>query len=271
MERLKFAPLRYSLAIVRFPRLLNMEPHVGNFQEQIRHQYPLPDTYMNQGLVAEVGPEGVRFNQVLDKLWQFADPERKYALVLGSDFLLIHAGAAYEGHGPFLDRLRDAVFALMQTPGMGITHATALGLRVIDLVEPRSGNEETVAQYLCPWALPTAAADMGDGAIEMREGAYIASFSTPHGGLRFQALRRPGGSFPADLATPFVQNNGWLPQVTAEDFVILDIDHFAALEPPIALNPVELREKFEGLYLSSRKVFESAATPFAFEVWGRTG
>lgn len=269
MEQLRFAPLRYSLAIVRFPHLLNMEQHVGNFQEQIRHQYPLMDTYMNQGFEAEVGPEGARFTPVLGKLWQFADPKRAYALVLGADFLLIHAGPAYEGHGPFLDRLRDAVSALMETPGMGIAHATTLGLRVIDLVEPRSGSTETVADYLRPWALPTAAADMGDSAIEMREGAYIASFSTPHGSLRFQALRRPGGSFPSDLASPFVQNNGWIPQVTANDFVILDIDHFTALEPSVPLDPAALREKCEGLYLSSRKVFESAATEFAFAVWGR--
>lgn len=269
MERLKFAPLRYSLALVRFPRLLNMEQHVGNFQEQIRHRYPLVDEHMNQGVLAEVGPEGVRFNQVFDKLWQFADPERAYAVVLGPDFLLVHAGTAYEGHGPFLDRLRDAVSALVETPGMGITHATALGLRVINLVEPRAGTAETVTEYLRPWALPTAAADMGDSAIEMREGAYLASFATPHGALRFQALRRPEGSFPADLASAFVQSNGWMPQVDAKDFVILDIDHFTPLEPPVELDPVALRGKFEGLYLSLRKVFEAATTPHAFEVWGR--
>ena len=50
---------------------------------------------------------------------------------------------------------------------------------------------------------------------------------------------------------------------------ILDIDHFTPLEPPVELDPVALRGKFEGLYLSLRKVFEAAATPHAFEIWGR--
>lgn len=269
MERWNFAPLRYALAIVRFPPLLDMQPYVGAFQERIRRSYANMEEHVSQGLRANVGAEGVHFEAVLEKMWQFVDVKRSHAVMLGSDFLLVHAGVHYDNHTDFFDRMKAAIIALQDTPGLDITHANAIGFRVIDLIEPRPRTAERVGQYIRPWALPTAGADVGDPAIELREGAYIASFTTSLGALRFQALRRPSGAFPPDLATPFVRSNGWIPKVEAKDFVLLDIDHFVSFETPKALDAGELRATFEGMHGVSRKVFEAAVTPFALKIWGR--
>ncbi len=267
MQRMSFAPLRYSLAIVRFPQLMKINEYVPAFQDLIRGQYPLASNHSNQGLSIVSGPEGVRVDQSTEQMWQFADRNRSNAIVLGSDFILVHAGQDYVGHEEFLDRLRDAVQALKETPGIEISYASSLGLRVIDLVEPRPGTSEDVGQYLQPWALPTATADMGGEVMSLGEAAYIASLTTKSGTIRFQALRRMSGSFPPDLNTPLVRQNGWIPEVKADDFVFLDIDHFAAFEGLEDLDPGSIREKLEEMYLSSRRVFEAAATPFAFSVW----
>ena len=267
MERMANAPIRYSLALIRFPRLLTMENHVGAFQEQIRGTYPTVDEQNNQGLRMDIGQNGsASFSQVLEKLWQFADADRSHALILGPDFLMIHSGQAYEGHGPFLDRLRDAAHALVATPGMGVAHVVAIGLRAINLIEPLEGR--VVSDYLAPWAVPplNGASPAIEG-VAPQNSAYIATFETAHGQLRFQSLRKPGGAFPADLASPFVVTNAWIPAVTSEDYVVLDTDHFSPSEPSRAFDPESLRETFEAMYRSSRAVFEAAVTSSAMEAW----
>jgi uncharacterized protein (TIGR04255 family) len=269
MKQMRFAPLRYALAIIRFPKIMQMERHVPAFQDKIRKAYPLDSDQMNQGLTANVGPDGLQFGAVSEKIWQFADAERSHALILGPDFLLMHAGKGYIDHENFLDRLRDAAVELAGLPELGITQVGAIGYRFIDLVEPRPSENETLAQYLKPWALPTAAGDFDGTDIQMQEAAYFASFKTPSGFLRFQALRRPQGAFPPDLNTAFVRANGWIEEVVSEDYVLLDIDHFAGFETLLPFNPVDLRVRLEAMYGSSRKVFESAATDYAFKVWDR--
>ena len=269
MKQMKFAPLRYALAIIRFPKIMQMERHVAAFQETIRKAYPLDSFQMNQGLMANVGPDGLQFGTVSEKIWQFADAEKSHALILGSDFLLVHAGKAYIDHGNFLDRLRDAASALRGLTDMGIDHVGAIGYRFIDLVEPRTSENETLVDYLKPWALPTAAGDFDGSDIQMQEAAYFASFKTPSGFLRFQALRRPQGAFPPDLNTSFVRANGWIEDVSSADYVLLDIDHFSGFETLLPFDPVALRDRFENMYRPSRQVFESAATEYALEIWNR--
>ena len=123
---------------------------------------------------------------------------------------------------------------------LGIDHVGAVGYRFIDLVEPRPSKNETLVDYLKPWALPTAAGDFAGSDIQMQEAAYFASFKTPGGFLRFQALRRPQGGFPPDLNTPFVQKNGWIEDVISADYVLLDIDHFSVFETLVPFDPVAL-------------------------------
>ena len=265
---MKFAPIRYSLAIIRFPRQMNIEAHVPAFQDLIKDRYGQVDQHVNQGIVAHVSPENVRFEQVVDQLWQFANFDRSRALILGADFLLIHTGSSYNGHGPFLDELKHAAEQLMATPSLGVTHVTGIGLRAINLIEPRS-EKESVRQYLRAWVLPTEAPDIAGSDLVMKQSLFVVSFDTSQGQMRLQAIRRPAGTFPPDLDTPFLARNNWKPSVKAADYVFLDTDHFSSFQEPILLDPDGLRARFEAIYSVSRKVFESASTPYAFKVWSR--
>lgn len=268
MRRMRYAPLRYALAITRFQRILNMEAHVGAFQEQVRAEYPLIDAHTAQGLSAVQESDGIKFEAVFDRMWQFADADRSHALILGPDFLLIHAGPAYQEHGPFLDRLEAATTALRDTPGMGVRHASAIGLRLVNLVEPRGSEQATLDTYLQPWALPTGPTAV-DGAAEFTSAVGITSFKTKKGAIRVQAFRNPESALSPGLDTPFVRNNDWLGDPPSGDSAILDIDHFASFAPLRPLDPAALRAEFEGLHGPLRKVFEAAATPYAFKVWRR--
>ena len=269
MDRMNFAPLRYVLAIARFSPILAMEGHVAAFQERIRRNYDQVDEQLSQGIVTEMGPEGVRIRPVTGKMWQFSDAQRQHALILAPDFMLLHAGQAYEGHCKFFDRFATLLTGMAETPGLGVTHVNALGFRVVNLIESQVGVEEDIGSYLRPWALPPAAPDFSEDKLEALDGACIASFRTSHGVLRFQVLRKPGGAFPPDLDNPFVRANGWIENIKADDYIFLDTDHFAVSTPPAPLDPVELRAKFEAMHSAVRTIFEAAVTPRALEQWSR--
>ncbi len=269
MERWEAAPLCYALAIVKFPPILGMETHVSSFQDAIRSLYPLEDEFINQGIGAVVGQNGVTFNTTSVKIWQFSDLERSHALVLGPDFLLLHAGRAYKGHTEFLDRLSAAIEILLKTPGMAVAHATALGFRYIDLVEPVAAEAAPLSDYLQSWALPELPSPAVVENVTLNEGAYISSFRSPYGAIRFMVLRRLGGaSLPPDLDTPFVRANGWLDSMRSTEYALLDIDHFAEFATAISMDARDIRERFETMHGPLQKLFRASATPKALKSWG---
>ena len=269
MARMTFAPIQYALAIVRFPPILNMAEHVGAFQDRIRQDYELADDIPSQGITAQLGPQGFRIEPSAGRLWQFADAQREHAVMLAPDFVLLHAGQAYEGHERFLDRFNSVLTAVAETPGLRVTHVVAMGMRVVDLVVPRPRQKEVLDDYLQGWALPPFGPALTGEEMQAQASIYISTFTTAHGLLRFQVLRRPGGAFPPDLDNPFVRMNGWVGEVPKGDYVILDTDHSTALRQLVEFEPSRLRQKFAGIHSSVRQVFDAAVTPRAVKIWSR--
>ena len=55
MERMKNAPIRYSLALIRFPRLFAMESTSEPSRTKSEARYPIVDEHINQGWRMEIG------------------------------------------------------------------------------------------------------------------------------------------------------------------------------------------------------------------------
>jgi uncharacterized protein (TIGR04255 family) len=262
------APLRYTLAVLRFPKVINIEKYVGLFQEEVRSEYPHLSDQHNQGIevvVAENG--GAELKSISEKIWQFGTPSRDHALILGSEFLVLHAGRKYVGHADFIGRFKRAVQAICRVEGLA-TVVTALGWRYIDLVVPRADQGEKLAQYLRPWAMPTEDLDLTQG-VDLVDSAYIAGFRTPHGVLRFQALRRPPVTLPPELDTAFVRENGWAEQRPEGEFAVLDLDHASVLASPLAIDPATAAEGLAKLREPAVELFYKAVTEHALEEWNR--
>lgn len=261
------APLRYTLMVARFPPIINIANHVGAFQEAIRHDYPLLDPHMNQGLNVSVSPDGAKFEWLNEPMWQFADAERGHALILGSDLLVLHAGPAYKTHADFIARFLKATAALRDAPGLGIKHVQGLGYRYVDLVVPRADRGEQLSQYIEPWALPTYVPDLSKDGLRLAESAHVVAFKTELGVVRLQSLRTPPVTLPPDLGSLLVQKNGWIPERPDGDFAILDIDHSSAFDRAHDLEPQALAHVFSSLRASARTIFERATTTYAMHVW----
>ena len=265
------APLVYTLGIVRFPLVPNVGRFVDEFHDAVRDRYPLRSQTVSQGMMALVGPEGVRFDHVEENLWQFAAVDGSCAFILSSQFLIAHAGRGYRGHRDLAERLRDGLEKLIAVPGIGILYALAAGLRYIDLVVPNTQRGEDLGTYLEPWALPTSLPTIEGAQLDLREAVYVTAFQTSLGPLRFQALRRPPITLPLELTTPFVTENGWVPSRPDGDFALLDIDHGIQFVGEQPIDPGIMADHIVQLRDMAHSLLLRAATPFALHTWAGQG
>ena len=261
------APLVYTLGIVRFPQIPNVERFVDGFHDAVRDRYPLRSQIVAQNMVAVFGPEGVRLDRGEETLWQFTTADHSHAYILGSQFLVVHAGRGYHGHQNLAERLRDGLAKLTAVPDIGIRYALAVGLRYIDLVVPSVERGEELSTYLNGWALPTGFPTLKDARLEFGEAVYVTTFQTDLGGLRFQVLRRPPTTLPPELTTPFVVGNGWIPARPDGDFAVLDIDHGIQFVGEQPLDPSVMADHIVQLRNVPYALLLQAATPFALQIW----
>jgi uncharacterized protein (TIGR04255 family) len=261
------APLRYTLAMMRFPKVLNIEKFAGFFQEEVRSEYALISEQNNQGFQMTIGDNGAEVQAISEKIWQFSDINRGHALILGQEFLVIHAGKKYNGHNDFISRFSKAVAAFLRVGNISAV-MTSIGYRYIDLVVPDAHKGEKLGDYLQPWAMPTADFNMAEG-VSLVDSVYVAGFRTPLGILRFQSLRRPPNTLPPELATTFVKENGWVEPRPEGEFALLDFDHAENFSTPLAIDPAEIVAKLEALRVPAVQLFYGAVTPHALENWRR--
>lgn len=265
------APLLYALVVMRFPKVINVDRLAGAFQEQIQAEYPLESDYASQGIEVIIGPNGPEIKPTVEKFWQFSDLAKGHALILGSEFLVLHAGTAsggkpaYCGHIDFISRFVKATEAFKRAAGMN-TVMSALGYRYIDLVVPRSGNDEGLSNYLEPWVMPSSPLALAEG-VTLVDSVYVAGFRTPVGILRFQALRNPNATLPPELDSRFVRENGWVADRPPSDFALLDIDHAATFTSPLAIEPAIVEQNLLALQDPAAALFKKTMTPHAEKIW----
>lgn len=265
MSRMQSPPLRYVLAILRFPPNLNVEKFMPAFQENIWEDYPQLSEETVQSVQLQIGSDGSTTNRVVNKIWQFLSSDRDFAILLGQDFLVLHAGKGYAGHEDFIARFHKVVAALTSTKLIA-KNMTALGLRYVDLVAPIDSSGETLSDYLEPWVMPSNNFNSLDN-INFINSASAMAFSTPQGILRFQTFRRPPMTLPMELNTPLVNKNGWVEKVPDGDFAVLDFDHGVTLHDNPTITPDHVADLLLQLRTPVVSLFESSITPHARQVW----
>ncbi len=265
MATMPNAPVCYTLAMMRFPKVINIEKFVGEFQDHIRKEYPLQQEQVVQGLEFVLGEEGQNFRTLNEKFWQFTDLDREHALLLGSEFLVLHAGRKYGGHEDFIGRFGRATDALCMVEGFS-TVMTALGYRYIDLVVPDHGAKETLRDYVEPWVMSSCPDGMPQE-LRLVDSAFIAGFQTSQGILRFQALRNPPVTLPLELDTPLVRGNDWVVERPEGEFAMLDLDHAALFPTPLSIESGKVMDELNALRGPAAELFALAVTPYAIKVW----
>ena len=194
---------------------------------------------------------------------QFSGPDRRWAVLLTEEVFALHT-SSYVDNVDFIDRFNAALRAVLSVSALGITYMEAIGFRYINLVAPHP--DETLDQYLRPWALPPQPVLEGE-AVEIRQGLYVSVYKTSVGELRFQSLRNPPFVLPPDLQSGATQKNNWLFQPPEGDFAVIDIDHGCRFDPLESIDPNAICEHLSDLRGVSRKLFDQIGTDHAKKVW----
>lgn len=264
------APLVYTIGVLRFPRNPEIGRFASAFLSAIRGEYPQFDEIALNFVTAKIslGPDAKsEVENQIDrrelKMFQFASPDRSWAFILSEELLGLHT-SSYLDHDDFVQRFRTGLEALLGIRDLGMKWIEAIGFRYVDLVKPLAG--EPLEDYLHDWVLPPSP-PKALGKMDLVQGMYVAQYKTEYGDLRFQSLRTPPMTLPPDLDTPLVKKNGWVPEIPAGDFALMDIDHGRHFSPLEEIDVDQICSKFFELRLASRKLFDAAGTDHAMSVW----
>jgi uncharacterized protein (TIGR04255 family) len=265
MPNMRNAPLVYTIGVLRFPPIPEIERFKNAFLSAFRGMYPQFDEIAMNFVRANitVGPDAKsQIDSRELKMFQFASPDKTWALILSESLFGLHT-SRYTDHDDFVRRFREGLQMFLGIQDLNLEWIEAVAFRYVDLVKPLAG--EPLGDYLREWVLPPLP-DV-KGKLDLIQGMYIAKYKTPYGDLRFQSLRNPQMTLPPDLNTPLVQNNGWAPDIPDGDFSLMDIDHGCLFSP---LNKVDIDmvcNKLLELRSSSRELFNQAGTEHAMKVW----
>jgi uncharacterized protein (TIGR04255 family) len=260
-----YAPLVYTLGLVRFPPIPEIERFKNAFLGAFRGTYPQFDEITMNFVRANitVGPDAKsQIDSRELKMFQFASPDRTWALILSESLFGLHT-SKYTDHDNFVQRFRDGLQIFLKIPDLSLEWIEAIGFRYVDLVKPLAG--EPLRDYLHEWVLPPLP-DVA-GKLDLIQGMYIAMYKTPYGDLRFQSLRNPQMTLPPDLNTPLVQKNGWASDIPEGDFALMDIDHGCHFSPLKKVDVDMVCNKLLELRSSSRELFDQAGKEHAINVW----
>jgi len=262
MGNMKNAPLIYTIGMIQFPRVPQLERFIDKFLDLVRAEYPLDDQSVLQTFNANINPDGIKMDSPQQtKMWQFASDDRKWGIILSDQVFCLHT-ASYHDFLGFSQRFRQGIGILKKIPGIDISWIRSIGLRYINLVVPKEGLK--VQDYLQPWVLPEGPPDVPLTPIE---GICAVRYETEYGELRLQTLQNPPFVLPPELNSPFVRKNGWLKDKPENAYAVIDIDHLALYHALLKFEGDNVIDTLVHLREISRKVFDSIGTKKAKKIW----
>jgi uncharacterized protein (TIGR04255 family) len=266
MTHLPGAPLVYTFAVVRFPKVPIMERLAPEFHNAIRSAYPHDTDLKLEQMQVEFGPHGVSLKPTPLVIWQFASPDRKLAVILTADTIALHT-VAYRDHRTFIEAFESVLRTLLALKGIGIDWVNAAAMRYIDLVAPQAG--EGLDQLLKPSVLPVPFTDVAG--LDIVDGTYVAKYRMAKTDVRFQIFRNPPEVLPADLITPLVGINNWRFERPTTEFAVVDTDCSRAFPEPMAMDVGSVCGHMYELRNVAKSIFLKIGTEHAEKVWSGAG
>jgi uncharacterized protein (TIGR04255 family) len=257
-------PLALVLAQVRFSSILKMGDFIPEIQEEFRrHGFPLDRSGKFQQIV--IGPPGGLPIQVIEQQrWEYRSMDGSWSILVMSDAVVLQA-TTYTSFETFAERLELALrTVLTKTEHDRFGAVQRLGLRYIDVVQPREGEDHRF--YLRPGF----------------HGASDSVFAPGTQRLFVESVGRTAvGDLPGTLIIRVVQNDQGFtvppdllaaaPELVSrakpgELLTLIDMDHYleGTFEPDVAwvvARAYELHDQLiEGFH-------EHVVTPEAIEAW----
>jgi uncharacterized protein (TIGR04255 family) len=261
MRNMKNPPLIYSLGMIRFPRLPDIERYIDKFMESIRDKYPIDDRITTKIFNANFTPDGVTINPEETKVWQFASIDRSWGFVLTDQTFCLHT-SKYRDYQDFRERFGFGINALRQTPDINIQWIISIGIRYVNMVI--AASKSNLTDYLQPWVLAPKPLKV---ALEKIESVYVSRYKTSQGECRLQVLHNPSFTLPPELNSQFLIKNNWIRPRPDSEFALIDIDHFLTGQQSFQFNVEDILKQLNHLRQTSREVFDAIGTSQALKIW----
>jgi len=257
------APLAYALAEVRTERLADLKNYQPKIAGRLRDEYPVQRASQAVKLVATGTQLVIEPDQ--DTAWEFATPDNRTAVILRPNGLVLHA-TAYIDSRDFLARLQRAVGVFAQE--IPSIYVNRLGLRYIDFVLPREGEEPEA--YVDRRLNPDLGLTKEASSITATSLAIYRMKSGEQLTLRYiRARGKP--EMPPDLGMLSLDPSPLMKATDMKDdqpTAVLDTDCSRTYAPVERLDPGRVQEEFALIYEISFDAFMAAITDHAQNVWG---
>jgi len=262
-QKLKAAPVYFTIAQVRFNPVLSLKDYMPAVQEQMRKAgYPdfkhnvtvslniamTPDAQSQQGM-----PTPVRSDRFV-----FSNMENTRGFILQQNALSIQV----TDYDTFQLLLNEFIKGLdIVRKAIDLNFSERVGIRYLDAVVPKKGDE--LSQYLVPEVMGIAA--------RLEGAAIVHSFSETVANIRdvgqvkARTIIRVGPvGFPPDLQPDGLKLKEQFQKVN-QLHAIIDTD--GAIERRESFNLETVKNRLNDLHMEISKAFRATTTEYALSVW----
>ena len=254
---LKNPPVYFTVAQVRFNKLLKLSEYLPTIQDGLRRAgYPAFSTQSTIALQLNVQDGQVLPQPLPHEQHFFANVEQTHSFVLGADALTFQS-TNYGTYERFSDAFLKGLALVHDAVRLDFTER--VGLRYLDHVLPKAGD--ALGRYLAP-EVHGLGARLGGQPVH----SFVEMLNAVGGvGLRLRILAQEGGlAFPPDI-----QPQGMLvdPRFTKAEgsHAIIDTDGFAQGRELFSLEGVS--KHLGAIHNVISVAFRATVTPHALAIW----
>lgn len=261
LGHLAHAPLVYTIGMVEFAPVPEMEKYVLGIMGNLRRDYPEINDFKINTLKLQIDPDGKQqASQTTVEQWSLVSADRTWGVVLGNSRLVVHT-VAYKHFEDFSKRLHAALAVVVDQAG--ISHTRTIGVRYVDNIK-QFGNLGIDDQLRPEFAIPEIRG------FEPEQGRAEFIYASTEGRLhlrRYHLKDHPG--VPHDLLATVDQLVGQSKPLLpiSEPFVLVDTDH---LYRPSQLEAVDIDlviKRMDRLHQGASLAFRQVVTENALKAW----
>lgn len=262
---LKYAPLTYVLASVRFAPWPLMAKKIDEIHDELRDILPL----IHRIQIRQIGLDGQVSTQgegtTPPSVWMLIPSDRLYGVQLAPDQLLVLC-KKYTRYVDFEDifgKVLDVLFKHMRT----IIDVTSMGVRYVDHIKIKP--EEELKKYINGDFLPS---DISG--LEKIGGIVLGTYKSNDAELRIRCISQPDTwSVPEDLIQVLAMTHEPNTPLKLEPLkigeMLFDIDSLMSYASPKRMQKDGIINQLKSLHQEANAFFrhESVFTDHAFNVW----
>lgn len=265
-KRMSNAPVFHALAQARFSPVAAMNRYADQIQDKLRREgYPL---FELQDVTHLVVSGAVQAQAAVPQIantpsWLITRADHSAGFILEPSSITYHT-TRYDTHGTFLPEFLRGLAAVHEVAGLD--HVQRLGLRYLDAVLPREG--EQVEQYLAGGVHGISGTfnarqryRLSESVFEMETGPLSPSGTLVARVYRMNALLR----LPPDLPPGGLMLDPRFVLETPQEHAVIDTDHFVEGQLPVDIGGLEAQ--LRSLHAGIRAVFDATISRHAHNVW----